>query len=198
MKFYIFLFTIIIFNSIYCQVGIGTSNPNSSAILDITSSNKGLLLPRLSLVSTTSFQPLLAHVAGIMVYNVATINDVKPGYYINDGTKWQSVTDAINTVNSLSPTNLLNQIPIKRAIFIAGQSNTHYGAGDAIIPDFSGKNLAQLGRSSENFQTLPLTFYGTYHHSRNQNAGSFGSIFLYHYYNKLQQDFPNREIQLLL
>ena len=200
MKNIIILLAILYCNMFFCQVGIGTTNPNNSAILDITSTNKGLLLPRLSLLSTTNFEPLLNHVEGMMVYNLATINDVKPGYYINDGAKWQSITDAIQTINDQQTAieNLENQVPIKRAVFIAGQSNTHYGAGNAIIPDFSGKKLSQLGRSSENFQIVPLTFYGTYHHSRNLNAGSFGSIFLYHYYNKLQQDFPNREIQLIL
>jgi hypothetical protein len=200
MKNLIFLLAIINFNSMFCQVGIGTANPNSSAILDITSSDRGLLLPRLSLVSTTNFQPLLNHVAGMMVYNLATINDVKPGYYINDGTKWQSISDAIKKIDEQQSVieNLENQLPIKRAVFIAGQSNTLYGYGTAIIPDFSGKNMSQLGRASENFEILPLTFYGTYHHNRKLNAGSFGSIFLYHYYNKLQQDFPNRTIQLMI
>jgi hypothetical protein len=182
------------------KVGDNSSTFNPSSILELESTNKGLLLPRLNLVSTTSFQPLLSHVAGMMVYNLATVNDVTPGYYINDGTKWHSITKTIDLVNQQQTAidNLENQIPIKRAVIIAGQSNTTWGQGDAIIPDFTGKNLYQLGRGTENLQLMPLTFYGTYSHNRKMDGGSFGSLFLYHYYNQLKLDYPNREVQLIL
>ena len=75
-------------------MGIGTTTPNANALLDVdaTSTAGGILLPRLSLTSTTSFAPLSAHVAGMMVYNTATVNDVTPGFYYNNGTKWNSVS----------------------------------------------------------------------------------------------------------
>lgn len=78
----------------HAQVTIGSGEePNMNAILDLKetaggSSTKGLLLPRVTLSSTTSFSPLSAHVAGMTVYNTATTGDVTPGYYINDGTRW--------------------------------------------------------------------------------------------------------------
>lgn len=72
------------------QVKIGnnpnTINPNS--ILELETTNKGILLPRIALNSTTQATPMTAHVAGITVYNIATVNDVSPGYYYNDGGKW--------------------------------------------------------------------------------------------------------------
>lgn len=81
-----FLFSTISFS----QVGIGTTNPNSNALLDVDSSvyTGGILLPRLGLSSTGSFAPLSAHVAGMIVYNTATIADVTPGFYYNNGTLW--------------------------------------------------------------------------------------------------------------
>lgn len=78
----------------HAQVTIGSGEePNMNAILDLKetaggSSTKGLLLPRVTLSSTTLFSPLSAHVAGMTVYNTATTGDVTPGYYINDGTRW--------------------------------------------------------------------------------------------------------------
>lgn len=199
INFCIFLLVILSLN-ITGQVGVGTSNPNPSALLDLTSSDKGLLIPRLSLTHTTEAQPLQEHVAGMLIYNLADTNDVYPGYYINDGIKWISISETIMTVNEQEEAihNLKNQIPIKRAVFIAGQSNTTSGVGSAIIPDFSGKSLSQLGRSEVNLQVVPLTFYGTYQHTRYISGGSFGSVFLYHYYNQLVQDYPGREIHLLL
>jgi len=73
------------------NVGIsptGAIPPNASAGLDINFVDKGLLMPRIALQSTTSFAPLSAHVTGMIVYNTAKAGDVSPGYYYNDGSKW--------------------------------------------------------------------------------------------------------------
>jgi trimeric autotransporter adhesin len=75
---------------IYSQsVGIGTTTPNAFSMLDISSSNKGLLIPRIALSSTTSNAPVGTFVAGMMVYNTATTGDVTPGFYLCNGTKWE-------------------------------------------------------------------------------------------------------------
>ena len=78
------------------KISDGTVTPaaaiNANALLDLQSTSKGLLLPRVQLTSTTAFAPLAAHVAGMTVYNTATAgtapNNVTPGYYYNDGTRW--------------------------------------------------------------------------------------------------------------
>ncbi|SHG70371.1 hypothetical protein SAMN05421866_1271 [Chryseobacterium oranimense] len=75
------------------NVGIGTATPNANALLELSSASKGLLLPRLALTATNNASPLSAHVAGMEVYNTVTNtssagNEVYPGEYINDGTKW--------------------------------------------------------------------------------------------------------------
>lgn len=76
-------------------IGIGTATPHADAALDITSSNKGFKLPNISLTSTDNPSPLNAHVSGMIVYNTATAgtspNNVVPGLYVNDGTKWTHV-----------------------------------------------------------------------------------------------------------
>ncbi|MBW3520138.1 hypothetical protein [Flavobacterium sp. NKUCC04_CG] len=78
--------------SAFAQVKVG-SNPqtiNSNALLEIEG-NKGLLMPRMALERTTLSAPLTAHVLGMTVYNTATVNDVKPGFYYNDGAKWSKL-----------------------------------------------------------------------------------------------------------
>lgn len=93
------LFTIFSFH-VSAQVGIGTTNPNPNALLDLDASTTpgGLLLPRVNLTGTTSFAPMTANVAGMVVYNTATAgiapNNVTPGYYYNDGGQWVRVADA--------------------------------------------------------------------------------------------------------
>lgn len=66
--------------------------PNIDALLELESVNKGLLHVRLPLVRTSDASPLGEHVAGMMVYNTATVNDVTPGIYYNDGTRWVRVS----------------------------------------------------------------------------------------------------------
>lgn len=83
------------------QVGINTTTPDSNAVLDIVSKEKGVLIPRVSLVTITSASPMSKHVAGMMVYNTADTtgtttpseNGVSPGFYYNSGTKWIRVAD---------------------------------------------------------------------------------------------------------
>ncbi|BFO67495.1 hypothetical protein [Chryseobacterium sp. KCF3-3] len=81
------------------KVGIGTASPNAYAKLDMNDANQGIMVPRLALSSAVmdlnadgdnniSNQP-----AGLLVYNTATAgavpNDVVPGYYYWDGSKWK-------------------------------------------------------------------------------------------------------------
>jgi len=69
-----------------------SSLPDASAIMELESNNKGLLLPRVALSATNLATPLTAHIAGMTVYNTNSAgtapNDVTPGYYYNDGAKW--------------------------------------------------------------------------------------------------------------
>lgn len=58
----------------YCQVGIGTLTPNASSQLDIVSENKGVLIPRLNLSSTTDVATITqGNVSSLFVYNAATV-----------------------------------------------------------------------------------------------------------------------------
>ncbi|MNU52215.1 hypothetical protein D3C71_412210 [compost metagenome] len=82
------------------RVSDGTTSAaiNSNAIMELQSSNKGLLLSRVALTATNQAGPLSAHVAGMTVYNTATAGSgttaVTPGFYYNDGTKWVRLADA--------------------------------------------------------------------------------------------------------
>lgn len=85
------LLTCVLFSStLFSQVGIGTTTPNSNALLDIDASSNagGLLLPRISLSGTLTAAPLTNHVAGMTIYNTATTADVTPGFYFNNGSTW--------------------------------------------------------------------------------------------------------------
>ena len=71
------------------KVGIGTNSPNASAQLDITSTDKGLLIPRL----TTAQQAAVSSPAtGLLVFN--TTNNVFE--YFN-GTIWVDIAGTADT-----------------------------------------------------------------------------------------------------
>ncbi|NML69066.1 hypothetical protein HHL23_04580 [Chryseobacterium sp. RP-3-3] len=95
------------------NVGINTSTPNVNAVLDIVSTNKGLLPPRVALTATNSPAPLGGNVQGMVVYNTATAgtapNNVVPGLYYNNGTIWVPTTDS-NAVTSVSNTSAGNNL----------------------------------------------------------------------------------------
>jgi|GEM_PF-7027193 len=72
----------------------GSLIPNANSILELESSNKGLLLPRVKLDSTGLSSPLSSHIEGMTVYNTSEMADVSPGIYYNDGSKWRALSSS--------------------------------------------------------------------------------------------------------
>jgi predicted small secreted protein len=78
------------------NVGIGTNIPDSSARLDVKATNKGVLLPRVSLQSGADATTVPAPAHSLMVYNMNDLliapDGSGKGYYYNAGTpsspKW--------------------------------------------------------------------------------------------------------------
>lgn len=81
------------------SVGIGTVTPAASAILDVTSTNKGVLVPRLTLAQRNA---VLAPANGLLIYNIA---DSKFNYW--DGVKWAAVGEGLTWFTGQGvPTNV--------------------------------------------------------------------------------------------
>lgn len=62
--------------------------PDPSSMLEIRATNKGLLIPRVELISTNNPSPVSSPATSLLVFNTATQNDVTPGFYYWDGTQW--------------------------------------------------------------------------------------------------------------
>ena len=91
MKIYFYLFLLCLGPWMtYAQVGIGNTNPNPNALLEIGdgTDSGGIILPRVALSSLISFSPLTSHIEGMIVYNTSDTGDVSPGFYYNDGACW--------------------------------------------------------------------------------------------------------------
>lgn len=86
------LLLLLFYCNLYSQVGINTVTPDSNAILEISSNDKGILLPRIALAGTNLPNPMSAHVAGMVVFNTAQAGTgsttVYPGLYYDDGQSW--------------------------------------------------------------------------------------------------------------
>jgi hypothetical protein len=112
------------------NVGIGTTKPDQSAALEISSSNKGLLTPRMSLQQRNDIQN---PATGLMVYQT----DLLSGFYFYDGKEWKSmasetgsnsVADANNwglTGNTLTTpgTNFIGTIDNQSVMFKVNNNN---------------------------------------------------------------------------
>ncbi len=66
LRFSILLLTLITNFAVYAQVGIGTTTPNGSAQLDVNSSNKGFLPPRMT---TSERDAITTPANGLIIYN---------------------------------------------------------------------------------------------------------------------------------
>lgn len=70
------------------QVGIQTDNPDPSAVLDIVASDKGVLIPRVTLGQSLSDPaPVSSPETGLLVFNIGSNQET--GFYFWTGTKWE-------------------------------------------------------------------------------------------------------------
>ena len=92
----------------YSQVGIGTLDPSKSSQLDVSSTNKGILIPRVQLVSATDNVTIQnGNVNSLLVFNTNTSDGMEEAYYYWHESKWLKVLNE-NDISSVD-TNTKNQ-----------------------------------------------------------------------------------------
>jgi hypothetical protein len=176
--------TIIVFNTANAQntfpstgaAGIGTTAPNSSSLLEIKSTTKGLLIPRMTLVQRNA---IATPATGLMIFQTNST----PGFYFYNGTAWTAVSPkaanaslsnlAATAVNqSLSPLNdngldLGSSSKRWRALYAGGISvndsanlncynhNLYYGGGSG------GTGQLNTGIGLSSLSNLSTGYYNT-------------------------------------
>jgi trimeric autotransporter adhesin len=101
---YIFLMIMVLPHALGLSqsVGIGTQNPHASAMLDVSSTSKGLLIPR---VTEVQKEAIANPATGLLVWQT----DGTPGFYYNNGTpqdpKWYMLSTAMDTDWKLTGNN---------------------------------------------------------------------------------------------
>lgn len=94
----------------HSQVGIGTTSPNPSSILEVSSSDKGLLIPRVDLDDVSTSTPITNPATGLLIYNDG--GDEIDGFYYWNGSEWTPFTSG-NSSALFSAENGLTQVGTK-------------------------------------------------------------------------------------
>ncbi|WP_293870876.1 hypothetical protein [Flavobacterium sp.] len=99
LKIYITSLLFLAIVKTYAQVGIGTTSPDASSMLDITSTNSGLLIPRVSLTSVSDVATIASPLTSLLVYNSGFSPN---GYYYWNGSIWVQLAVGLNADWSLT------------------------------------------------------------------------------------------------
>ncbi|MEO8150895.1 MAG: hypothetical protein ABI723_24895 [Bacteroidia bacterium] len=84
--------------------GIGTSTPNTSSLLDVTSTTKGILTPRMTKAQRDA---IATPATGLLIYQTNST----PGFYYYNGTAWTAVkaNGATKTLDNLTAPTAISQ-----------------------------------------------------------------------------------------
>lgn len=106
-------------------VGIGVKEVDKNAILEISSTDKGLLIPRLEIKDLNKPDPLKEHKEGMLVYNT---NKGQEGLYYNNGQRWVKSNDDLTKDGKtcVNPIKVANNINAMKALSIPSNSCINY------------------------------------------------------------------------
>jgi hypothetical protein len=105
-KLYILTFLFFYISFLNAQTGIGTTTPNASAKLDVYSTNKGFLPPRVTLTSATDATTIASPAEGLLVYNLGSVG-LQAGYYYWNGANWATIATATSAGNWVASSDLV-------------------------------------------------------------------------------------------
>jgi hypothetical protein len=98
------------------NIGIGTNTPNASAMVDITSTTKGLLIPRMTMAQRNA---VATPATGLMIYQT----DNTAGFYYYNGTAWAAISAGGGSSFSLPYYSIYSGSSTAMQIDLAGSSN---------------------------------------------------------------------------
>ncbi len=176
-KYGLFLF-LLCFQA-FSQVGINTMTPHSSSMLEISSTEKGILIPRMTSAERIA---IASPATGLMVYDT-TLNAFS--YY--DGTTWNSIGGSGTNYWTLSGTNLYNNSGTNLGIGLTAPS-----ANLDITGTNAGSNSLQLrsgnlsGSTSSNQILFGYNNSASFRHAiktRHQSGASQGNAIDFYAWN---------------
>lgn len=141
MRNYFLLLLFLISITGYTQVGIGTTTPDSSSLLELSSTNSGFLLPRVNLLSTTDVTTIPSPAEGLMIYNLGANCNLIPGLYVFDSSRWRRVSYA----DTETFTRLVrDDIGVANVTFSNINTTNSFGPFSSLFDDVDNTNAASF------------------------------------------------------
>ncbi|MCB9188963.1 MAG: hypothetical protein H6600_08365 [Flavobacteriales bacterium] len=172
------------------SVGINSTgaNPDASAMLDISSSSQGVLVPRVALTATNAAGPVTGPATSLLVYNTATAgaapNNVTPGFYYWDGSAWVRFSEDGDNWKLDGNTGTTASAS---AIGVAANNN-FIGTTDATDYVFATNGLERMRLKTDNTTTARLGIGTAF--TSNLNSGSTPSLIHLHDWGTTANDYP--------
>ena len=135
-------------------VGIGTTTPNASSLLEIKSTSKGLLIPRMT---QTQRNAITTPATGLLIYQ----SDHTPGFYYYSGTAWTAVTQkskgwSLTGNSGTNPsTNFIGTTdaqPLRFRVNNANSGNIDYNLGTAAFGYLALNSNTAVGNTAVGYQ----------------------------------------------
>jgi hypothetical protein len=82
------------------SIKLNNEGDPGSAMLEVNSASKGILIPNVSLTGSADATTIALPAVSLLVYNTATVSDVEPGYYYNSGTPGEPAWTRLSTSTS--------------------------------------------------------------------------------------------------
>jgi hypothetical protein len=124
VKHLLFAFFLITTVSIQAQVGIGTSSPAATSVLDLTSTTKGMLVPRMT---ATEKSAISSPATGLLIYQT----DGTTGFYYYTGSAWIGLPNS-GLLSKVEGTNFTGSLLVGHATtgtLTTAEYNTGIGLG---------------------------------------------------------------------
>ncbi|MFH1120698.1 MAG: tail fiber domain-containing protein [Bacteroidota bacterium] len=163
MKNLFCLFLLALSMSVHAQVAVTTdnSNPDPSAMLDIKSTNKGLLIPRLDSAQRVA---IAGPASGLLVYQA----DGADGFYFYNGTNWVILSDATQSPKVLADADNNTKIQVEES---ADEDIIRFDTGGTEYFRMNHGRLEMLNTGSSVYMGSAAGFNDDFNNNRNVGIG---------------------------
>jgi len=152
------------------NVGIGTETPASSALLELSTTGKGLLVPRMT---SSQKQAISAPRTGLLIFQNDSVSSTQPStFYYYDGTAWVPIigfdkgwqlvgnggTNAgVNFLGTLDSIDLVNRTNNRQRFRLYAGGNLRLISQDTIAEQLQFSERQDSGSSITSFRARPMT-----------------------------------------
>ncbi|MEC8628146.1 MAG: hypothetical protein VXY37_07080, partial [Bacteroidota bacterium] len=143
------VFILLIPSTLQAQnIGIGTTSPDSSAKLDISGTDGGILIPRMSGVQRDSIE---SPATGLLIFQI----DGTSGFYFYDGTAWTLLSGGSSSISGLEEITEGANTGYR----IVGRDATNYGDIGNNAVDLSYSDATSTTRGASGSFSTAMGYY---------------------------------------